>query len=135
MGPGSIRSETNRRGRERGYSAQCPINPTYFEAYQYTCTGVIEEVSVKLRQKLGIHVRVLVFLTGLTSTAWPLRQKRPGPLSATAELKEEHHCSRLIASSTVREVLRASQHDQFEGRLAGLPLRRIVVVSPPARAY
>ena len=45
------------------------------------------------------------------------------PLSVTVELKEHRSC-RLIASPTVPTVLCASQHDPFERRLAGLPLRR-----------
>jgi hypothetical protein len=51
---------------------------------------------------------------------WSTRAgKRPGPLGATVELKE-HRCCRLIALPTVVQVLRASQHDPFERRLAGL---------------
>ena len=36
----------------------------------------------------------------------------------------EHRSCRLVASPTVPTVLRASQHDPFERRRAGLPLRR-----------
>ena len=47
------------------------------------------------------------------------------------ELKEHRSC-RLIASPTVPTVLRASQHDPLERRLAGLP-RCAVLLSTTVR--